>query len=435
MPEHDFTEAYRAARALLKHHGKSYYFSTRLFPRDLQEATCALYAFVRLPDEIVDNSPQQTPAEIAAIKDELLEFLERWKVAYQTGKSGDPILDFAAHIFHQRGVPFEYSQSFLDAMIQDTHQTRYADYEDLERYMYGSASCVGLMMSHIIGFKRPETLGYATQLGNAMQLTNFLRDIDEDYGQRGRVYMPQDELKQFGLSDEDIAARRFSPSFRAFMEFQVARAHALYDEANKGIALLDPEGRFAVASASTLYRAILDKLEAQDFDPFIKRAATSGVEKIALLRRARAISQGKTAPQKAMHQLTPTKRREANMNQKLIVIGGGIGGLAFAGLAAKVGYDVTLLEKNDKPGGVANQFEAQGFTFDMGPSWYLMPDVFQNYFELMGERVEDHLDLTQLDPSYRIFFPGQRSFARFLLGFGARPADFRDARTRFRPET
>ncbi len=403
----DFTAAYRAARALLKHHGKSYYFSTRLFPRDLQEATCALYAFVRLPDEIVDNSPQETPAEIAAIKQELLDFLARWKTAYNDGNSGDQILDFAAHIFHQRGVPFEYSESFLNAMIQDTEQTRYADYEDLERYMYGSASCVGLMMSHIIGFSEPEALGYATQLGNAMQLTNFLRDIDEDCQQRGRVYMPQDELKQFGLSDEDIAGQRFSPAFREFMRFQAKRAHGLYDEANKGIKLLNPEGRFAVSSASTLYRAILDKLEAQDFNPFAGRVATSGVEKIALLRRARAISQGKTAPSKPMHQRSIAERQEANMNQKLIVIGGGIGGLAFAALAGKIGYDVTVLEKNDKVGGVANQFEAEGFRFDMGPSWYLMPDVFQNYFDLLGEKVEDYLDLTQLDPSYRIFFQGK----------------------------
>ena len=406
----DYSQAYRAARALLKHHGKSYYLSTRLFPRDLQEATCALYAFVRLPDEIVDNSPQETPAEIAAVRGQLLDFLERWKVAYNEGDSGDEILDFAAHIFHQRGVPFEYSESFLHAMTQDTQQTRYADYAELENYMYGSASCVGLMMSHIIGFKDDKALDYATKLGNAMQLTNFLRDIDEDYQQRGRVYMPQDELEQFGLSDEDIARQRFSPAFREFMRWQAARARRLYDEANVGIAMLKPEGRFAVSSASTLYRAILDKLEEQDFNPFVGRAATSGVEKIALLRRARALSLGDLSKQngvKSRHQLSGAERREANMNQKLLVIGGGIGGLAFAALAAKIGYDVTVLEKNEKIGGVANQFEAQGFTFDMGPSWYLMPDVFQNYFELMGERVEDYLDLTQLDPSYRIFFQGK----------------------------
>ena len=191
------------------------------------------------------------------------------------------------------------------------------------------------------------------------------------------------------------------------MEFQAARAHRLYDEANEGIKLLRPEGRFAVSSASTLYRAILDKLEAQGWNPFARRAATSGLEKVALLRRARALSLGVTVNQKTRHQPTGAERREANMNQKLLVIGGGIGGLAFAGLAAKIGYDVTLLEKNDRLGGVANQFQAEGFTFDMGPSWYLMPDVFCNYFELMGEKVEDYLDLTQLDPSYRIFFQGK----------------------------
>lgn len=93
--------------------------------------------------------------------------------------------------------------------------------------------------------------------------------------------------------------------------------------------------------------------------------------------------------------------------QKAIVIGSGIGGLGTAALLAKKGYDVTVLEKNERIGGVANRFEAEGFSFDMGPSWYLMPDVFANFFELLGERVEDHLELKKLSPSYRIFFQGQ----------------------------
>lgn len=93
--------------------------------------------------------------------------------------------------------------------------------------------------------------------------------------------------------------------------------------------------------------------------------------------------------------------------QKAIVIGSGIGGLGTAALLAKKGYEVTVLEKNERIGGVANRFEADGFSFDMGPSWYLMPDVFANFFELLGERVEDHLELVKLSPSYRIFFQGQ----------------------------
>ena len=113
-----------------------------------------------------------------------------------------------------------------------------------------------------------------------------------------------------------------------------------------------------------------------------------------------------------------------NSKETAIVIGGGIGGLATAALLAKKGFAVQLFEKNENLGGVANTFSAQGFTFDMGPSWYLMPDVFQNFFDLVGERVEDHLDLIRLDPSYRIYFKDQRSSLRFLFGFRARFADF-----------
>jgi len=286
----NYDKAYKEARAILRHHGKSYYFSTCLFPKDLQRATSALYAFVRLPDEIVDSSPQSTPEEVAATREKLLEFLEDWRGAYANQDSNSEVLNFAAHIFHERGVPFKYSEDFLAAMIQDTHQTRYQTYADLEGYMYGSASCVGLMMSHIIGYSDEKALKYATQLGNAMQLTNFLRDIDEDYQLRRRVYMPQDELEQFGLSDNDIANRDFSPKFKAFMEFQSQRAHRLYDESNEGIKLLNPDGRFAVAMASTLYRAILDKLDAQDKNPFAKRAATSLPEKLLLVGKARKIA-------------------------------------------------------------------------------------------------------------------------------------------------
>ncbi|HEX9995929.1 MAG TPA: squalene/phytoene synthase family protein, partial [Abditibacterium sp.] len=196
----DRAAALRQARAILRHHGKSYYYSTRLFPRELQEATCAVYAFVRLPDEIVDNSPQSTPEELAQVQAQLNQFLENWRVAYQTGKSSDAILQLNAEIWHQYKIPYEYSESFLRAMIQDTHQTDYADYADLEGYMYGSAAVIGLMMSHLVGFEGEKTLEHAQKLGYAMQLTNFLRDIDEDFQLRNRVYMPADELAKFNLS-------------------------------------------------------------------------------------------------------------------------------------------------------------------------------------------------------------------------------------------
>ncbi len=278
--------AFERAQALHRLHGKSYYFATQLFPRPLRQATYAIYAFVRVPDEIVDNSPQSTPQERQLISLKLNQWRKDWQRAYQEKKSADPVLHVAALTYHAYKVPPQTAEDFIDAMIQDLQQSRYRDFEDLKGYMWGSACVVGVMMSHIIGFKDERTLEPAAKLGYAMQLTNFLRDIDEDFQLRNRIYMPQDELSQFGLSDEDIVQRHFSPNFRAFMRFQGQRTHRLYEEANEGIPLLDKQGRGAVLAASTLYRAILDKLEAQNWNPFAGRAKTSLPEKMWRVGRA-----------------------------------------------------------------------------------------------------------------------------------------------------
>jgi phytoene synthase len=156
--------------------------------------------------------------------------------------------------------------------------------------MYGSAACIGLMMSYVIGYTEAQALEHAQKLGYAMQMTNFLRDIDEDFQDRGRIYMPQDELAQFGLSRADIEHRRFGASFQSFMSWQAQRCERLYEEANRGIAMLHPKGRLGVATASTLYRAILGKMEQRGWNPFEGRAATSLPEKIWLVNKARQLS-------------------------------------------------------------------------------------------------------------------------------------------------
>jgi phytoene synthase len=282
----ELRRAYASARALHRLHGKSYFFATQLFPRELRQATYAIYAFVRVPDEIVDNSPQSTPQERAAIAQKLNQWREDWRLAYRTRASSDPVLHVAALTYHAYSIPPSTAEDFIDAMIQDLEKSRYASFEELKQYMWGSACVVGVMMSHLVGFSEPRTLEHAAKLGHAMQLTNFLRDIDEDFQLRNRIYMPQDEMSRFGITDDDIANRRFSPAFRDFMRFQAARAHELYEEANAGIPLLNKQGRGAVLAASTLYRAILDKLEAQNWDPFIKRAKTSLPEKVWRVGRA-----------------------------------------------------------------------------------------------------------------------------------------------------
>lgn len=259
----ELQRAYQECQRIHAKHGKSYYFATRFFPKDLRLATYALYAFFRLPDEMVDNPSGRDP------KGEL----ERFRAEWRSGVSTHPVLMAARDTFDRYHIPFQYSEVFLDAMIQDTWKTTYATYAELESYMYGSAAVVGLMMSHVIGFESG-ALAYAEKLGYAMQLTNFLRDINEDKEKRGRVYMPQDELARFG--DDRIA----------FMKFQIARADALYDEANQGIPLLHARGRFAVRAASDLYREILRKIEKQNYD-VATRARTSFWEKIFICIRAR----------------------------------------------------------------------------------------------------------------------------------------------------
>lgn len=262
-----------------KKHGKSYYFATLFLPREKKLATHALYAFFRMPDEFVDNPEVK---DDSAARKKLLDWKKEWERAYRTGGSDDPVLNATSFIFKEFKIPYEYSISFLDAMIMDTEKKSYRDYDELKRYMFGSAAVVGLMMIHVIGYSDEKALGYAEDLGYAMQLTNFLRDVKEDYEVRGRIYLPAEEMKTFGMTQEDLSLHSVSGSFISLMKFQIQRARALYRNADKGFLLLNKDGRFAVKTASVLYEAILDKIEKQQYDIFAGRAHTGLIEKILL---------------------------------------------------------------------------------------------------------------------------------------------------------
>ena len=177
-------------------------------------------------------------------------------------------------------VPTAYAEQLIDGVARDLTTTRYASFDDLAVYCYGVASTVGLLSMHIIGFAGREAIPYAVKLGVALQITNILRDVREDWA-AGRVYLPQEELAAFGLSDADIG--KFSSAgfhdeggaadrWRAFMRFQVERNRQLYNEAVPGIAWLDPAGRFAIAAAAGLYRDILEVIAGRDGDVFGQRA-------------------------------------------------------------------------------------------------------------------------------------------------------------------
>ncbi|MBU1879175.1 MAG: squalene/phytoene synthase family protein, partial [Chloroflexi bacterium] len=196
----------------------------------------------------------------------------------------------AFHVRARYRIPAEYAHQLLDGVAQDLQVTRYSTFDDLAGYAYGVASTVGLMTMHIIGFAGQEAVRYAVKLGVALQLTNILRDVGEDWA-AGRLYLPQDELADFCISEADIAAGQVTAGWQPFIRFQVQRTRRLYAEALPGIALLHQDGRLAILAAAELYQAILDDIEAHDGDVFTRRAHIGAWGKLRRLpgiwRRAR----------------------------------------------------------------------------------------------------------------------------------------------------
>ena len=260
--------AYAHCVAVTREHSKTFYTASALLPPDKRQAVRALYAFCRISDDLVDQA-----------QGDRLATLEAWRRRALSGDplAGDPLASHAlvalawADTRSRYGIPARYAHQLIDGVAQDVHTTRYATFADLARYAYGVASTVGLMSMHITGFSGPEAIPYAVKLGVALQLTNILRDVGEDWA-AGRLYLPQDELAAHGLSEADVAAGRGDARWRALMRFQIARNRRLYAEALPGVGMLHADGRFAIAAAAELYRAILLDIESHDYDVFTRRA-------------------------------------------------------------------------------------------------------------------------------------------------------------------
>lgn len=271
--------ALRESRRITRAHGTSYFLASRFLNPEHRDAIYALYAFVRVADDIVDVLPPNADTSDRDPAVRLTAFEARWEQAKREGRSDDPVLHAAAWVVKTYGIPDEEIQAFLSAMRQDLTQTRYAAYAELEGYMYGSAAVVGRMLTRIFGYTDIAAFPYAQDLGNAMQLTNFLRDMRDDYETRGRIYLPQEDLERFGVVEADIASHRVSPEFIALMKFEIARARELYDRSQNGIPLLSAEARPAVALARVLYEKILDQIEAAEYDVFTERRRVSNARK------------------------------------------------------------------------------------------------------------------------------------------------------------
>ncbi|NOH14329.1 MAG: squalene/phytoene synthase family protein [Chloroflexi bacterium] len=266
-------KAYAHCEAITASNSRSFYLASGLLTGRKRIAARVLYAFCRISDNIVDEPKQDPVSELA-----------QWR-EITTGThpdTNDPVAQAWSHVRQAYAIPHIYAEQLIDGVATDLVKARYASFNELAAYAYSVASTVGLMSMHIIGYTGEEAIPYAIRLGVALQLTNILRDVGEDW-ENGRVYLPQDELARFGLSDEDIAHGQVDDRWRAFMAFQIERTRKLYRENWPGIAMLEADGRLAIGAAARFYERILDDIETHDYDVFNRRAHVSGLGKLRML--------------------------------------------------------------------------------------------------------------------------------------------------------
>lgn len=265
-------DAYRICTQITRTHSRSFFMSSQFLPAEKRQAIRALYALCRTTDDLVDQSGGDPERSLA-----------RWVALLHAPEppQNDPVLLAWADTARRYEVPQPLVNELLAGVAMDLTVSRYATFDDLWLYCYRVASVVGLLSMHIVGY-RQGAQPYAVSLGIALQITNILRDVGEDAA-RGRIYLPQEDLARFDLCDDDILHGRRDERFRALMRFEIERSHTLYEESWPGMALLSADSRFAIGAAAQVYRGILGKIVANDFDVFTRRAHLSLGEKLWVL--------------------------------------------------------------------------------------------------------------------------------------------------------
>lgn len=281
-PQARLAEGYRRCAELTRRHGTTYFWGAAILPAAQRRHVHAVYSLCRLADDIVDAEDATTPAQVAATTAALGAFRDRFVSAVEDGDSDDPVLAAVAHSVTQCEIDPECFDRFFAAMAQDLDTRSYATWDDLLGYMEGSAAVIGEMMLPVLRPTSAAALAPARSLGLAFQLTNFLRDVDEDLD-RGRVYLPREDLERFGA---DPTTRRVGEEWRALMRFEIDRNRDLYRHADEGLAHLPAAAERCVRTARVLYAGILDRIEAADYDVFSQRARVPTWRKAAVAATA-----------------------------------------------------------------------------------------------------------------------------------------------------
>ena len=274
----ELDQAYDHCQRIAKEHAKNFYYAFKTLPIGKRRAIYAAYAFCRLCDDIADDemASEEKHRKFTATR-RLLNDSTR-------GQSDSPVftaLEDAAKVF---GIPREYFEEIIEGVEMDLVKTRFADFEELREYCYKVASVVGLICIEVFGYDDAKAKEYAVDLGLAMQITNILRDVKED-AQRGRVYLPLDEIERFGYSVEELMAGVVNEPFRRLMAHQARRARTYFDGGKRLLPLIDHDSRACPAVLHGVYGALLDRIEASGYEVFERRIRVSTPKKLMITAR------------------------------------------------------------------------------------------------------------------------------------------------------
>ncbi len=277
--------AFEYCREVSWKHAKTFYFATHFLPAPKRRAVHAVYALCRYVDDIVDHCEDKLSRK-SLTKDKIVLLINKWRTDIESCYGGvlidHPIMIAWHNTLKKYQIPKNLPLELIDGVCMDLKQNRYETFDELYTYCYKVASVVGLMTSEIFGYTSEESLKHAVELGIAMQLTNILRDVGED-AQKGRIYLPLEDLKRFNLTEEEILNGVMSEKFINLMKFEIERARRYYSESERGIAMLSQDSRLAVKVSHDNYSRILRRIEEINYDVFKQRAFVSNTKKLALL--------------------------------------------------------------------------------------------------------------------------------------------------------
>lgn len=277
--------AYAHCRSITRKHAKTFYMATRFLPYHKQRGIFAIYGLCRTLDDIVDEN-EDNPFKAKKSRAEVIKQLKKFRVeligAYRGAEQTNSVLIAFADVLNRYNISLEHPLTLLDGVKMDLVKNRYDTFEELYEYSYKVASVVGLMTSEIFGYKDPQAINHAVELGIAMQLTNILRDVGEDLD-RERIYIPKEDLERFKVSEDEMFSKKLSGRFIDLMKFQIDRARQYYKEADKGIPMLNRDSRLPVLLARENYSRILNKIEENQYQVFNQRAYLNATEKFSIL--------------------------------------------------------------------------------------------------------------------------------------------------------